>query len=1261
NGFGGWVPRYANYYWNLAIANSSGMIKGNMYSYLAGIDVNLPEERDYGKAILLSVHPNFTALTDQVGNSVYIEDLLKTTTTLQRPIVVTKLFLESNDLLGNVSAGDKIYIQNQDYLPGFPNSAWGEPTTWPYYTITAIIDDKGEMATYSLYNNFLYLNMEDMWNYIYNGPWGGQGDITYMFVHCTDETRLDEVQEEFKDLLEDTTTDYIYTYAPKKMFMTTVDSAMVYVRIFFSVIAGISLVVCGVLIKNLFETAKQTDIHEIGILKGIGFDQGFITRIYVSQILIMSSIGILAGLGIGVVFSYAFVLVLKNSALSSLLLGRSFEVLIAVSISPLTLGIGVLAGYAVPLLFGIIPVLQTARTKVIDAIQSRTGSRVISTGKKVWQSLIVLGIGVMVAVLSAYAVKTSINQIILTSYIDFSKLTVPLILIFLGTIGFLMGLIFIGIFCLPALSKAFTWLFLLPVQRSLKNMCHRNLMRNKRRTINTFMMMAIGLSFMVTITTLTNSISAGAYPGRKARLGGDIALGYYWNNYYANNMTVDRNLLGMIGGLPSISATCLYRYSIDLSRLPISGTVNCFGNKVDDYGFITRNKYSINEYSEYLDVGIIDAVEYYNINKDAFLKMNETDGNIGMETLFQRLNDENVIILQDDIKPFIDKNPGDTIMLQFEGMSASLVIAGYADILPGFPWTLNIASMLGGYYSSPNTHDYCGVISWNTYDRLLDGFYKDIDLIVKNKFWDYGSYYSDYWGLLGFPINASTVQQVLSPYLANSTIKNMSLGITNFYPLPIEYRNSKPFEYHRTNQTQMSDLFFQQAWNPMNASLISVDFNGDHEYGGPRIVDVNPLVPVTANSSVEKILDWFDKNTNVNACVVNQQYAHKPNNPLGSGDMDLDSVYGFDMGDVVRVAINATTSYNFTIVATVDSNLNYDYTTTDNVTKPLVLNPKSLNFDAYYQDGTPGSGGPGNLLGTYYAESNVVMVSRNLYLEFFTKFLDMLEDFVNWEIFPGVRLGNMAIFNKTLEYKNDVNDYSTILYIDVDDNASIDLMQQQLQASFLSIPETHNFTVFNPRKMFFQITGFDKGNAFLGAPRDKLEAAVEEIKALYMLLDRPFDESQVDYFGKNSWDTYLQDILGIFTAVFNMILAFALAISLIGLSISMLISVHQRRREIGTLRSVGYSRRQVLALIYGESMTLGLLGIIIGLFSGLFTAYMMISQIPFIIVLPILFTPPVETYVYTCIQLFTIFLAAAIVPAYTSMKLDIAEVLRSPE
>src|SRR4051812_10799057 len=66
-----------------------------------------------------------------------------------------------------------------------------------------------------------------------------------------------------------------------------------------------------------------------------------------------------------------------------------------------------------------------------------------------------------------------------------------------------------------------------------------------------------------------------------------------------------------------------------------------------------------------------------------------------------------------------------------------------------------------------------------------------------------------------------------------------------------------------------------------------------------------------------------------------------------------------------------------------------------------------------------------------------------------------------------------------------------------------------------------------------------------------------------------------------------------------MLLAFAVVVSLFGLVNALVLATFERTRELGTLRAVGMSRRQVRRMVRHESVITALIGAVLGIAAGL--------------------------------------------------------------
>jgi putative ABC transport system permease protein len=79
----------------------------------------------------------------------------------------------------------------------------------------------------------------------------------------------------------------------------------------------------------------------------------------------------------------------------------------------------------------------------------------------------------------------------------------------------------------------------------------------------------------------------------------------------------------------------------------------------------------------------------------------------------------------------------------------------------------------------------------------------------------------------------------------------------------------------------------------------------------------------------------------------------------------------------------------------------------------------------------------------------------------------------------------------------------------------------------------------------------------------------------------------------------------------NIVLTLLAAPALLGLANALGINVIERTREIGMLRAVGAKRRQIRRMIVAESLLLSLMGIALGIVSGIMLSYVMTGVLEF--------------------------------------------------
>jgi putative ABC transport system permease protein len=120
------------------------------------------------------------------------------------------------------------------------------------------------------------------------------------------------------------------------------------------------------------------------------------------------------------------------------------------------------------------------------------------------------------------------------------------------------------------------------------------------------------------------------------------------------------------------------------------------------------------------------------------------------------------------------------------------------------------------------------------------------------------------------------------------------------------------------------------------------------------------------------------------------------------------------------------------------------------------------------------------------------------------------------------------------------------------------------------------------------------------------------------------------------------------------ILAGVIAIS--GVLNTTLLSFFERTREFGVLRSIGWTRRRILALVIGEATVLGLVGLTLGLALGWLT----INVLQRLEALRGYFDPTYDTEVFTraLVFAFAVVLLGAIYPGLRAAFLSPVEALR---
>ena len=173
------------------------------------------------------------------------------------------------------------------------------------------------------------------------------------------------------------------------------------------------------------------------------------------------------------------------------------------------------------------------------------------------------------------------------------------------------------------------------------------------------------------------------------------------------------------------------------------------------------------------------------------------------------------------------------------------------------------------------------------------------------------------------------------------------------------------------------------------------------------------------------------------------------------------------------------------------------------------------------------------------------------------------------------------------------------------------------------------------------------GNATPGADKVRVKARLAKLLTQYPAF-KLYSTSE----WRSSQTTIFDSTIGIF---YGLVVALALP-SLLALINTLAISVLARAREIGMLRAVGTTQKQVRRMVMAESLILALIGTIFGVIAGIWLGYGL-TTVTSTFAYPMSYVFPTTSIILVAITGMLFGVLAAVIPSRQATKMDVVAAL----
>jgi putative ABC transport system permease protein len=142
---------------------------------------------------------------------------------------------------------------------------------------------------------------------------------------------------------------------------------------------------------------------------------------------------------------------------------------------------------------------------------------------------------------------------------------------------------------------------------------------------------------------------------------------------------------------------------------------------------------------------------------------------------------------------------------------------------------------------------------------------------------------------------------------------------------------------------------------------------------------------------------------------------------------------------------------------------------------------------------------------------------------------------------------------------------------------------------------------------------------------------------------------------REEWITFQDEDFNPFLTMLYVLLALSVIVSIFGMVNTLVLSVFERTRELGMLRAVGMTRRQVRRMIRHESVITALIGAALGLPLGMFLAALVTKALS---QFDVEYAVPVDQLIIFAVIATIVGIVAAILPARRAARLNVLQALQ---